>query len=107
LGYLTPRQRLIWSLKSDGFTEAGIGRKLGITRQTVHNALNVANMKLLEALEETAKINKIEIKTISTIHGYLIGYSPHFNTRAFVTSKNAKEQKSAEKSSSKKQETEK
>jgi hypothetical protein len=84
-GYLTARQRLIWKLKSEGFTEAGIGRKLDITRQTVHKALNVANMKLLQALEETAKMNKIEIKTISTTYGYLVGYSPHFNTRAFVT----------------------
>ena len=85
LGYLTARQRLIWRLKSDGFTEASIGRKLDITRQTVHNAFKMANMKLLQALEETAKINKTEIKTISTTHGYLIGYSPYFNTRAFVT----------------------
>ncbi|MCW4031371.1 MAG: hypothetical protein NWE80_03305, partial [Candidatus Bathyarchaeota archaeon] len=85
LGYLTPKHRLIWRLKSEGFIEAGIGRKLDITRQTVHKALNVANMKILQALEETAKINKIEIQTVSQIQGYLTGYSPHFNTKAFVT----------------------
>ena len=85
MGYLTSKQRLIWSLKSEGFTEAGIGRKLDITRQTVHKALNVANQKILQSLEETAKINKIEIKTVSPTQGYLTGYSPHFDTEAFVT----------------------
>jgi len=84
-GYLTPNQKRIWSLKSEGFTEAGIGRKLDIKRQTVHKALNVANQKILQALEETAKINKIEVQTVSPTKGYLIGYSPHFDTEAFVT----------------------
>jgi hypothetical protein len=84
-GYLTSNQRLVWSLKSEGFTEADIGRKLDIKRQTVHKALNVANQKILQALEETAKINKIEIKTVSPTRGYLVGYSPHFETEAFVT----------------------
>ena len=85
MGYLTFNQRLIWSLKNEGLTEAKIGRKLNIKRQTVHKALKVANQKILQALEETAKINKIEIKTVSPTQGYLMGYSPHFETQAFVT----------------------
>ena len=85
MGYLTTKQKLVWTLKSEGYTEAGIGRKLDITRQTVHKALNVANQKVLQALEETAKINRIEIQTVSPSQGYLTGYSPHFNTEAFVT----------------------
>jgi len=85
LGYLTQRQRMIGRLKSEGFTEAGIGWKLDITRQTVHKALNVANQKILQALGETAKINKIEIRTVFPSQGYLIGYSLHFSTGAFVT----------------------
>jgi len=84
-GYLTSNQKLVWSLKSEGLTEAAIGRKLDVKRQTVHKALNVANQKILQALEETAKINKIEIKTVSSTQGYLVGYSPHFDTEAFVT----------------------
>jgi len=85
MGYLTSKQKLVWRLKSEGYTEAGIGRKLDITRQTVHKALNVANQKILQALEETAKINRIEIQKVSPTQGYLTGYSPHFNARAFVT----------------------
>ncbi len=53
-GYLTLKQKLIWSLRSQGYTKADIGRKLKITRQTVHKALNVANQKILQSLEETA-----------------------------------------------------
>ena len=85
MGYLTAKQKLVWRLKSEGYTEAGIGRKLEITRQTVHKALDVANQKILEALEETAKINRIEIQTVSPTQGYLTGYSPHFSTEAVVT----------------------
>lgn len=85
MGYLTTKQKLVWSLKSEGYNEASIGRKLDITRQTVHKALNVANKKILQSLEETARINRIEIQNVSPTQGYLTGYSPHFDTEAFVT----------------------
>jgi hypothetical protein len=85
MGYLTPKQSQIWSLKNDGLTEAGIARKLTITRQTVHYALDTANTKIGESLQETAKINKIEIETLNPNKGFLIGYSPHFRTKTFIT----------------------
>ena len=85
MGYLTPKQKQVWRLKSEGYTEASIGRKLKISRQIVHKAINVANRKIRQSLEETANINKIEIQTVSPTQGYLTGYSPHFNTNAFVT----------------------
>ncbi len=85
MGYLTPKQSLIWSLKSDGLSEANIARKLVITRQTVHHALNTANQKIGESLEETANINKIEIEIMDPSRGFLTGYSSHFKTQAFIT----------------------
>jgi len=84
-GYLTSKQRLIWGLKNSGLAEAEIGRKLEITRQTVHKAVNTANLRICESLEETAKINKIEIENIDAEKGFLVGYSSHFKTKAFVT----------------------
>ena len=75
----------MWSLKSSGVPEATIARKLNITRQTVHQTLGTANFKLTEALEETAKINKIEIQKIDADKGFLLGYSSHFKTQTFVT----------------------
>lgn len=85
LGYLSPKQLQMWGLKSSGIPEAAIARKLSVTRQTVHQTIDMANIRLTEALEETAKINKIEIQTMDPVKGYLLGYSSHFKTQAFIT----------------------
>jgi hypothetical protein len=42
-------------------------------------------MKIGEALEETAKINKIDVETLNADRGFLKGYSSHFKTQAFIT----------------------
>ncbi len=84
-GYLTPKQRQLWDLKSCGIPEATIARKFNITRQTVHQTIDTANLKIAEALEETAKINKIEIQKLTPEKGFLAGYSFHFKTRVFIT----------------------
>ncbi len=85
LGYLTPKQRQLWNLKNSGIPEATIARKLCITRQTVHQTIDTANLKISEALEETAKINKIEIQKLIPEKGFLAGYSVHFKTQVFIT----------------------
>lgn len=84
-GYLTPTQRKIWDLKSTGIPEAGVARKLNVTRQTVHKSLDIANLKIAQSLEETARINKIKIQTLKPEAGFLIGYSAHFQTKALIT----------------------
>ena len=84
-GYLTPTQKIIWNLKSTGLAEASVARKLNVTRQTVHKALDIANTKIQDSLEEIAKINKIKIETVNPATGVLTGYSMHFNTKAIVT----------------------
>jgi hypothetical protein len=84
-GYLTLRQKRIWDLKSKGLYEAGIARRLNVTRQTVHKALKIANTKVFKALQETAKLNKIKVRTIDPTKGILLGYSPEFNTTAMIT----------------------
>jgi hypothetical protein len=85
MGYLTPRQKFIWDLKGKGLQEASIARKLDVARQTVHKALDIANSKVYIALEESAKLNKIDVKTIDPTRGVLIGYSPEFKTDVVVT----------------------
>jgi hypothetical protein len=75
----------MWDLKSSGMPEATIARKLNITRQSVHEALDNANNKVNQALEETASINKIETQKIDPDKGFLLGYSSHFKTQAFIT----------------------
>jgi len=51
----------------------------------VHKALNIANAKVQDSLEEIAKINKIKIQTVNPATGVLTGYSTHFKTKAIVT----------------------
>ena len=85
LGYLTSKQLLIWSLKNSGLREASIAKKLNVTRQTVHRAVFTANTKISEALEEAAKINKIEIEQLAASKGFLVGHSSHFKAKVFIT----------------------
>jgi hypothetical protein len=84
-GYLTLTQKTIWDLKSTGLNESGIARKLGVTRQTVHKSLDIANTKILESLKETAKINNLKIEHVDPFAGVLVGYSVHFKTKALIT----------------------
>lgn len=85
LGYLTDKQKMIWDLKSRGQQDVNIARKLGVTRQTIHSVLGTANLKIGEALQEVAEINKIEVEKLDSNRGFLKGYSNHFKTQAFVT----------------------
>ena len=84
-GYLTAKQKMIWDLKSRGKQEASIARELNLTRQTIHSVLDIANLKIGDALTEVAKINKIDVETMDPHRGFLKGYSNHFKTQAFVT----------------------
>jgi len=84
-GYLTPKQAKIWSLNNKGTSEAAIAKELDVTRQTIYKSLSVANEKVYASLEETAKINKITIASIDASQGILLGYSPHFKTKALIT----------------------
>ena len=84
-GYLTAKQKMIWDLKSRGRQEASIARELNLTRQTIHSVLDIANLKIGDALTEVAKINKIDVETMDPYRGFLKGYSNHFKTQAFVT----------------------
>lgn len=85
IGYLTPKQLQIWDYKRTGLQEASIARELQVTRQTIHKALDIAQLKIAESLQETAKINKIKIQTVDPTRGYLLGYSSHFKTKTLIT----------------------
>ena len=84
-GYLTARQKQFWTLQRKGLIEADIGRRLKVTRQTVHKALNIANDKVSKALQETAKLNRIKVRSLDPADGILVGHSPIFKTTAIIT----------------------
>lgn len=83
--YLTSKQTKIWNLKGKGLLEANIARRLNVSRQTVHKALNIANAKISQALQETARLNKIRVKTLDPNNGILVGYSQEFKTLVMIT----------------------
>lgn len=85
VGYITQKQTQIWNLRKKGLPEATIARKLNVTRQTVHKAIDVANGKIEQALIEAAKLSRTEVKNVDSVKGILTGYSLEFGTQVIVT----------------------
>jgi transcriptional regulator len=84
-GYLTPRQRHLWSLKLGGLSESDISRKEEISRQSVHIILDVAREKISQALKEAAEVNRIRVKHMDVAKGILVGESLEFGHKVVVT----------------------
>jgi len=84
-GYLTPRQREMWSLARRGFRESEISRELDVSRQSVHIMLNAARNKVVQALNEAAEVNRIQVRRMDVEKGILLGYSPEFDHKVVVT----------------------
>jgi len=68
-----------------GFSQSEIGRRIGVSRQAVYNALNTALRKVELALKHVADANKIEIRYIDPTNGILLGFSPSTNNRVIIT----------------------
>lgn len=84
-GYITQKQAQIWDLKKKGCPESNIARRLQVTRQTVHKAIGVANVKIEQALLEAANLNRIKVKKLDATRGILVGRSSEFTTDAVIT----------------------
>jgi len=84
-GYLTPRQRHLWSLQLGGLTESDISRKEEISRQSVHIILDVAQEKLSRALKEAAEVNRIRVSHMDPAKAVLFGESLEFGHKVVVT----------------------
>jgi len=84
-GYLTRRQIVIWSSRRMGDTQAETGRRLGVQRQGINEALRIIDVKLSQALREAARANKLDIHRIDTVHGILEGYSQAYGVPVVVS----------------------
>lgn len=84
-GYLTNKQRRMWSLRLKGLTQAQISREMSVTRQTINKAFNSIDTKITRTLMEAADINRIDMRRLSPTEGYLYGRSSKFNTDAVIT----------------------
>lgn len=83
--YLTDRQLKIWSFNLQGLSKAAIGRRLGITRQAVYDALGVTLPKVESALRHAAEANMIEVRYVDPSRGILLGYMPATRNRVIIT----------------------
>ena len=83
--YLTERQLEIWKLLFRGFSKAEVGRRLGITRQGVHDAERQMLGKVESALLHVAQVDRLDIDHIDPSEGILHGYHPATGNRVIVT----------------------
>ena len=82
---LTSYQGLIWSRFRKGLSQSQIATELEVSRQAIHKTLHKANIRVLESLQDTAKINKLDVISVDPSKGFLVGYSPGFRSRVFLT----------------------
>lgn len=83
--YLTERLFAIWDLRRLGLPQVDIAAKLGISRQAVSQALEDATGRVSKALTEQAQISKIEIESIDSVNGLLVGWSREFSVKAVIS----------------------
>jgi transcriptional regulator len=84
-GYLTSRQSEMWGLARSGLTESEISRKLDVSRQSVHIMLDAARNKVMQALNEAAEVNRIQIQHMEIEKGILVGHSQEFDHKVVIT----------------------
>jgi transcriptional regulator with XRE-family HTH domain len=72
-------------MRRDGLSLAEIARRLGITRQAVHNVMGNIEDQVARTLESVASAAKIDVRYIDTTKGILLGYSYETENRVIVT----------------------
>jgi len=83
--YLTDRQLEIRRLLVEGLSKAEVGRRLGITRQAVHDAEGVMLGKVESALLHVAEASKVEVRYLDPSRGVLHGWSPSTCNHVIIT----------------------
>lgn len=67
------------------FSQAEIGRLLGISRQAVNYAEGYILPKVEETLLQVAEANMLDVRYIDSTRGVLLGYSPSSREQVIVT----------------------
>jgi len=83
--YLTERQLEIRRLLHEGLTKAEAGRRLGITRQAVHDAEGIMLEKVESALLHVAEASRVEVRHLDPSRGVLHGWSPATCNHVIIT----------------------
>ena len=83
--YLTERQLEIRRLLSGGLSKAEAGRRLGISRQAVHEVEGIMLKKVESALLHVAEASRVEVRHLDPSRGVLHGWSPATCNHVIIT----------------------
>ena len=82
--YLTSRQLDVWDLRRKGFSQSEIARKIRISRQAVNQLTQAIPERVTAALNDAARLNRIEPRQINAPQGMLFGWSKEFQTETII-----------------------
>ena len=84
LRYPTKIQGSIWLQRRQKVKPSSIAKTLGVSRPFVSKAQRIAKGRIEKLLLHTAKINRIQIKNLSSDYGFAIGYCSAYNTNTYI-----------------------
>jgi hypothetical protein len=69
----------------DGVSQSEIARKLHISRQAVNQSVQTIPVRITEALNDAAKLSRVEPRIIDSVKGILLGHSREFQADVVIT----------------------
>jgi transcriptional regulator with XRE-family HTH domain len=81
---VTGKESQIWSFRFKGFSGSEIARRLGITRQAISKTLKNVDAKILQTLNENARMMGLAVTSVDPEKGILLGYHPQTKTKTMV-----------------------
>jgi len=82
---LTQKQKLVWSLISQGLSTAAIANRLNSTRQFVNQTKLSTEAKLSTTLLDVAQANDLQVTKLYPKEGILLAYHPALKRKAILT----------------------
>jgi transcriptional regulator with XRE-family HTH domain len=75
----------VWDMLRGGLSQSDIARKLSISRQAVNQMAQSIPDKVTSALNDAARLNRIDPRLIDDSRGILLGWSKEFQTETVIT----------------------
>ncbi len=82
---LTPNQKTVLGLVSEGLSFSDVARKLAVTKQHIQQTYRLATSMVLSGLIDVARANQVEVRKVDSSKGVLWGYSPWLKNQVFIT----------------------
>jgi hypothetical protein len=82
---LTPNQKTVLDLVSEGLSFSDVARKLAVTKQHIQQTHQLATSMVLSGLIDVAHANQVEVRKVDPSKGVLWGYSPWLKNQVFIT----------------------